>query len=87
MLRCHQLMVVEYAVEGAVDPIVQIVHHSVQLAGRIAHLALGMNLADQCICGGHKEATRLGDYLNALIGKMPLYGAIHIGSYLELHFV
>lgn len=85
VLHCNRVMVVKYAIEGAIDAIVQIVHNSVQLAGGIAHLALGMNLADQCICRCHKEATWFGDYLNTFVGKILLHCTVHCASQLYMH--
>jgi len=80
MLCCNQLMIIEYAVKGTIDTIVQIVHNSVQFSRSISYLPLGMYLTDQGICRGHKETTRFGYNLNPFIGKMSVDCLIHNAS-------
>lgn len=77
MLRSNHLMIVQNAVEGSIDTIVEVVHHGVQLASLVADLPLGMDLADQSVSSRHKEASGFGDYLHTLIGEMALHRSIN----------
>lgn len=82
MLCCDQLMIVNYAVKGTIDTIVQIVHDSVQFSRCISNLPLGVDLTDEGICSSHKESTRFSYNLNTFIAKMSFHRLIHNASYL-----
>jgi len=82
MLCNHHLMVVQNAVEGPIDAVIQIVHYGVQFASFVPDLPLGVDLANQGAGCRHKEASWFGDYVNAFVGKMTLHRGIHTFGYL-----